>query len=119
VAFKTILKGLTEATGAEGAALLDKDGELVDSYSRSRDVEIDLIGAHHGIILNAVKEAASRQEASPEVVSVVISTERLRLAIATVKDGYYLVVAVDRARPAGLALFESRRAVKRIEEEMG
>lgn len=116
--FDKILKELAQSAGATGAIMLDWEGEVVASYSHSTALEMDLIGAHHGIILNIIKDAASRHGVS-EVSSVSITTEKTRLAISTIKEGYYLVVTMDRAKPQGKALFESKRAVARIEEEMG
>lgn len=116
--FTRILKELTEKSGAKGAIMLDYDGEVVASYSEAETLEIDLIGAHHGIILNIIKDAAARSSGGM-VSSVSISTDILRIAISSIKDDYYLVMAMDRRSPVGKAAFESRRAVKELEKEMG
>ncbi|MFQ5735626.1 MAG: roadblock/LC7 domain-containing protein [Thermodesulfobacteriota bacterium] len=116
--FNAILKDLTAKAGANGAIMLDHDGELVASYSGSTDLDMDLIGAHHGIILNIIRDASTRS-AFKDVQSVSISTGKTRLAISTLKDGYYLVLATGKALPVGKALFESKKAVRRLEAEMG
>ncbi|MDO8427366.1 MAG: roadblock/LC7 domain-containing protein [Deltaproteobacteria bacterium] len=118
MSFDLILKELTKNAGAKGAVMLDSDGEIVASHADSPSLEIDLIGAHHGIVLDIIKDATSRSAFSG-VRSVAISTVKSRLAISTLKEGYYLLVAMGRSAPMGKALFESRRAVERIEEEMG
>lgn len=117
MSFKTTLQRLVDSTGATGAALMASDGEVVESCSSSQ-AELDLIGAHHGIILSSIKDAAERS-ASHAVRSVTISTERARLVILTVKEGYYIVVATARERFAGKVLMEGKLALKSIEEEMG
>lgn len=116
--FNAILQELAQKSGATGAIMLDWEGEVVASYSASDSLQMDLIGAHHGIILDIIKDASTRSDA-PEVRSVSISTGETRLAISSLKEGYYLVVALEKKRPVGRALFESKRAIKVIEKEMG
>lgn len=117
MSFNIILKRLAEAANATGAVLLAWDGEIVDSYSQS-PIELDLIGAHHGIVLNIIKDAASRSH-SDAVRYVSISTEKARLLIFSLKDGYYLVVTLGRSGYIGKVLRESDKAVKALEAEMG
>lgn len=126
MSFTGILKELTDRTGAIGAVMLDWEGEIVASYSVVDGVELDLIGAHHGIILDIIKETAAHQidaqkeKDSLNVSSVLISTGSVRLVISTLKDDYYLVVTMPRT--GGLAsrtVYESRKASVRLEAEMG
>lgn len=119
MSFKDILKELTEKTGADGAIMLDHGGEAVDRYSTSKELELDAIGAHKGIILNMLKDVAARHVGSGEVKSVGITTKTTRLAIIPLKEDYFLLVAMDRKRPLGRTFFECRRAVTKLEEEMG
>jgi len=116
--FKTILQGLTQRSFATGAIMLDWEGEVVASYSVNDSVQMDLIGAHHGIILDIIRDASVKSDIYG-VDSVSITTDSTRLAISSIKEGYYLVVALDRNRPVGRALFESKRAIRAIENEMG
>ena len=116
--FEKILKDLTVRARATGAIMLDLEGEVVASYARAASLEIDLIGAHHGIILDIIKDA-SRRSASNDVDFVSITTSSVRLAISPLKEGYYLVIAAPKSTPSGRALFESRRARVELEREMG
>lgn len=118
MSFNDILKKLTERAGGVGAIMLDADGEMVASYSRTPSVEMDLIGAHHGIILDIARDAASRTSVS-NVRTISISTEKNKLAITALKEGYYLVVALPKSKPLGKARYESGKAVPELEEEMG
>ncbi|MBI5491965.1 MAG: roadblock/LC7 domain-containing protein [Deltaproteobacteria bacterium] len=116
--FNFILEDLTKKAGARGAIMLDSDGEIVASHSETPSLDIDLIGAHHGIVLDIIKDASTRSSLTG-VKTVSITTDRSRLAISTLKEGYYLLLAMARSTPMGKALFESRMAVERLEEEMG
>lgn len=117
MSFKTILQNLVESTGATGAILLASDGEVVEAYSGTQ-AELDLIGAHQGIILSSVKDATERS-APGTVRSVTISTEKARLVILTVKEGYYIVVTAAKACFTGKILAKGALALKSVEQEMG
>ena len=137
--FKAILKKLVEKTpGATGAILLDWEGETVADFSISPDIDLPVIGAHKGIILNLTRDALIRlkgENMSPPppvpliegdkgggwdgVKTIGISTELAGVALSTVKEGYYLVVTVEKNKPLGMAFFESKKAIKDIEREMG
>jgi len=118
MAFERILKELTDATGANGAIMLANDGEVVAAHAARDGLDIDLIGAHHGIILSIIKDASSRSDFK-DILSVSITTDTNRLAISTLKEGYYMVLSIARAIPVGRALYESERAARLLEEEMG
>lgn len=115
--FTEILKSLSERTGANGAVMIDRDGEVVASWSVVAGLDMELIGAHYEIVLDAAVEAASGH--GGKVSSVAISTDTARLAILAIKEGYCLVLALDRAAPSGRVMIEAARAVETIETEMG
>ncbi|MBI2412958.1 MAG: hypothetical protein HYV24_07100 [Deltaproteobacteria bacterium] len=118
MSFREILRGLVESLGAEGAVMLAHDGELVDFYASRDSIEMDLIGAHFGVIFNIVKDVSSRYGGSA-VESVAITTGSSRLVISSIKEGYCLVTALGGRGSLGRALVQSKKAVARIEEEMG
>lgn len=118
MAFERILQELTGRAGANGAIMLADDGEVVASHSATEGLDIDLIGAHHGIILSIIKDASARSDFR-DILNVSITTDKNRLAISTLKEGYYLVLAMAKALPIGKALYESGRAARLLEEEMG
>ncbi|HEY4707306.1 MAG TPA: roadblock/LC7 domain-containing protein [Thermodesulfobacteriota bacterium] len=115
--FAQILKDLSMSAVANGAIMIDRDGEIVASWATA-PLEMDLIGAHHGIILSIVKDISSRHGLST-VRHVAITTDKARLVISTLKEGYCIVMALVRERPVGMALHELEEAVERIEREMG
>ena len=106
------------SAGAAGAIIIDHDGEVVASWASSPEVNIDLIGIHHEIILDIARDAAASLDLSG-VKRLAITTDKARLAISTIKEGYCLVICLGRERPIGKALYESEKAIERIEEEMG
>ncbi|MBI2401084.1 MAG: roadblock/LC7 domain-containing protein [Deltaproteobacteria bacterium] len=115
--FTEILKSLSEKANANGAVMMDKDGEIVASWSKSADLDMELIGAHYEIVLDAANEAASG--CGGKVSSITISTDTAKIAILAIKEEYCLVLALDRAAPSRKAMLEAARAVEKIEEEMG
>ena len=116
--FERILNDLSTSAGAAGAIMIDRDGEIVASWAAGPDMQMDLIGAHHGIILSIIKDISSRHDLST-VGHVAITTDKARLVISTVKEGYCVVMALGRETPVGKALHEAGKAVERIEKEMG
>jgi len=115
--FNAILKDLALRTRAQGAVMLASDGEIVAGHTESPNVEIDLIGAHHGIVLSAVRETGLHGD--DDVRSVVISTRENHLIISTLKEGYFVVVVLDKRLSPARALFNVKKAARAIEEEMG
>lgn len=117
--FNVILAELAKRSGAEGAVLLSFDGEVVASFAASPAVEIDLIGAHNGVIFSIVQDAAARLKEPDAVKAVSISTENSRLTISALKEGLCLVLSMNKSRHLGKALTESRKAIAKIEKELG
>lgn len=117
--FNTILKELAKRSGANGAVLLSIDGEVVASFADSPALEIDLIGAHHGVILSIIQDAAARLKEPDSVKAVSISTGNARLTICALKEGLCLVLAMNKSKHMGKALTESRKAIEKIEKELG
>jgi len=115
--FTEILKGLSEKVHAQGAAMTDRDGEIVASWSASEGLDMPLVGAHCEIILDAANEAALIRGRT--ITSIFISTDTAKLAIMPIKEGYCLTVALDRQAPSEKVLPEALRAIESIEEEMG
>lgn len=115
--FLETLQEFANATGAKGAVMLAWDGEAVASYAAG--AEMDLIGAQHAPVLDIIKEASSRHDPSAHVKTVFITSAKARLSISVIKDNYCLVASLERFTPMGKVIVESRKAVQRIEAEMG
>lgn len=114
--FNELLKALSERACARGAVMIDKDGEIVGSWTGS-GFDMALVGAHFEIVLDAANEAASSH--GGPAGSIHITTGSWMISILSIKDGYCLVVINDRAAHSGRVLLEAARTVSEIEAEMG
>ncbi len=118
MAFEKILKGITGISGVVGVVMVARDGEVVASADVSGGLEMDLVGAHYALALDRIKEAGARVNPEAEVRSIVASTARFKQLITVIKDGYSLVVIMKKHALSGRVLFESRKIIQEIEEEM-
>lgn len=114
--FTEILKSLAERTRATGAVMMDRDGEIVASWAPS-DLDMELVGAHFEIVLDAANDAATRH--GGQVGSMHITAGASSVSILPMKEGYCLVVAAGRDVHRGKVMLEAAGAVSEIEAEMG
>jgi predicted regulator of Ras-like GTPase activity (Roadblock/LC7/MglB family) len=116
--FKHLLTQLLERVpGASGAIIADWEGEAVDHVARMDDFELRVIGAHNGIILSNLRRVLGRLNRD-RLQEVVISTSHSRTLVIPVTEDYFLVLAADREVVLGRALFEARRCVRQLKEEI-
>ena len=119
-----MLKELAGLTGAAGVVLVDREGEQVASHSDTC-LDMPLIGAHKGVILNAVKELSARHWPveggdGGHIRCMSIITDTTRLAVCALAEGLALVVVLEwSGTPMARVLFECRRAARLIEKEIG
>lgn len=117
-AFTPILQRVVERVpGAIGAIFADWDGEAVDLVGKRAKDEIQLIGAHYGIILNNV-QAVLRLFHFGEAEEIVLQHERMDLLVTTVAEGYYIVLAVTAGGHLATALRETRECATGLRREM-
>jgi predicted regulator of Ras-like GTPase activity (Roadblock/LC7/MglB family) len=117
VPYRRILETLlARVPGARTALLLDAQGEVVvgagDLDERQR-----LIGAYQGIALGMVTRAADRLGVG-EVQSLVWRHEGGSVVLATLKDGYYLVVSLGPAALPAVAVRHCEEARERLDAEI-
>lgn len=116
--FKSLLAELLERIpGSSGAIIADWEGEAVDHVARMDDFELRVIGAHKGIILSNLRRVLGRL-GRDRLQEVVISTNLNRTLVLPVTEDYFLVLIVGREVVLGRALFEARRYVARLKEEI-
>lgn len=116
--FKKILGAMLERIpGSLGAILVDWEGEAVDQAGRIDDYELKVIGAHKGLILDNLRQAVARAEGN-DLEEIIITTALRQTIILPVNHEYFLVVALERKDAMGRALFESRRCLELLKEEI-
>lgn len=115
--YRRILEALlAKIAGARTALLLDAQGEVVvgagDLDERQR-----LIGAYQGITLGMVARASHRVGGG-EVKALVSRHEGGAVVLATLKDGYYLVVSLGAEALPAVALRHCEDARQKLDQEI-
>ena len=105
MAFRRILDDLLTSThGALAALFLDYEGETVELLS-ARDLDthdLKIIGAYQGIFLTRLRDLCARLSAGvPQRFKV--EFEKTTILSCDLKDGYYVVLLVDRTANEGVA----------------
>ncbi len=119
MSFKVLLSEMVERTpGAQGAILADWEGEAVDQVGLMDDYDLKLIGAYKGVILTNLRDVAGRLNGD-QLKEIVITTEQAQLIILPVTLDYFLVLTLNRSDLLGRALFEARRCLRVLQEEIG
>jgi hypothetical protein len=120
--FRRILLDLLHRThGSLGAIFLDSEGETVEVITErpfdADDHDLRVIGAYQGIFLSRLKRLCETLRAG--------SPQRFKLEFANMnvlscdlKDGYYLVLAVDDSANEGIAWRELEECRARIVQEL-
>lgn len=116
--FKDILKGLVESVpGAAGAIFVDWEGEAVEYFFAGADDDIKLLGAHHGILLNLLRDA-SENMGQGKVQRLMVATETAKVMVQTLKDGYFLVAVASPVSNTGRAYHMMDKAAKILNEDI-
>ena len=96
--------------GAEGALLLDSEGEIVVQAGQG-GYRHRLIGAYQGITLAIARRAATRR-AMGDVQAITCRYTQAALVLRPLKDGYYFVLAM--APGFGVSVAERRSDAARV-----
>ena len=115
--FKAILKELVgQVHGAQGAILLDWEGEAVEQHSVLSDYEIKFIGAHMGIILYNLKRNLNEELGDDDVKWLTLDLDSRRIAVFPVDRDYFVVLVLSPGSVYGLVRHEIEIAVRSIKE---
>ena len=115
--YKRILETLlARVAGARSVLLLDAQGEVVVGAGELDERE-RLIGAYQGIALGMVSRAADRVGGG-EVRTVVSRHTLGTVVLATLKDGYYLVISLGPTALAPVAARFCEEARQRLNQEI-
>jgi predicted regulator of Ras-like GTPase activity (Roadblock/LC7/MglB family) len=119
MSFRTQLTTLMERIpGAVGVILADWEGESVDQANCMDGYELRVIGAHKGVILRNLREAMDRLQ-HDDLREMVITTEKVRTIVLPITQEYFLVLILQRGYSLGRALFEGRRCLEELRQEIG
>lgn len=118
MSFKTLLEQLlTRVSGARGAIIVDWEGEMVDHAACMDRYDLQVLGAHKGVILANLRNAV-RRLGDEEIEEVVISTAVGQTLILPLTHEYALILTLERGDALGRALFEARRCVAELRREI-
>lgn len=118
MSFKLLLDRLLEQIpGSLGAIIVDWEGEAVDHSARMDSYELQLLGAHKGVILANLRDAV-RRLGDEEIEEIVISTAATQTLVLPVTLEYALILTLDRGDGLGRALFEARRCAAELRREI-
>lgn len=109
--FQHVLKSLVESVPhALGAIFADWEGEAVDQFSYLPVFDIQLIGAHCGIVFN---NAAAQLRHWGDVEEMLFQSESVLLLIRKVTPQYFVVLAT---RPNAQLAYTRRALQKGVSE---
>ena len=117
--FAAILKRAVELTPrAIGGAFADRDGEMVDSYSKIDRIDWAILTAHYGIVLQHLTAAfGTWHHGGPEYF--IASHESIDVVVHAVDAGYYALLACKEPAPIAVALEALMAASAELKREMG
>jgi predicted regulator of Ras-like GTPase activity (Roadblock/LC7/MglB family) len=115
--YRRILEALlARVAGAHSALLLDAQGEVVVGAGHL-DERQRLIGAYQGITLGMVARAAQRVGLG-EVRSLISRHAHGAVVLATLKEGYYLVVSLGTGSLVAAAVRHCEEARHKLNQEI-
>ncbi len=115
--FTPILQRVIERVpGSMGAIFADCDGEAVDQVASDRG-EIQILGAHYGIILNHVQSVLHLFHYG-SADEIIVHHGKMDLVVRAVGEGYYLVLAVSAGSHLATVLRETAACANALRAEM-
>jgi predicted regulator of Ras-like GTPase activity (Roadblock/LC7/MglB family) len=117
-AFGEILKNIVERVpGAIGAVFADWEGEPVDQFAHIPPIEIQIVGAHWGIVWSQATARLS-QKGIGAIEELLIEGERAIVLVRAVTAQYFVVLAVKRDAHLATARRELERGAHAMLGEM-
>jgi predicted regulator of Ras-like GTPase activity (Roadblock/LC7/MglB family) len=117
-AFADILREMVERVpGAVGAIFADWEGEAVDQFAHIPQLDIQLVGAHWGIVLTQATRGLERVGIG-HVDELTIEAQDGMVLIRRVTDRYYVVLQAKRDAHLATARRELERSAQTLLGEM-
>src|SRR5262245_56462268 len=112
--FAEILQDMVERIpGAVGAVFADWEGEAVDQFAHIPPVDIQLVGAHWGVVLHLAGERL-RGAGVGEVEELWIESQNALVLVRTIADRYYVVLTARSGTHLGTARRELARSAQTL-----
>jgi predicted regulator of Ras-like GTPase activity (Roadblock/LC7/MglB family) len=105
--------------GAVGAIFVDWEGEAVDQFAHMPELEIQLVGAHWGVVLNQTTSALDRHPYFGPVEALLVEGDRATVLVRRVTERYYVVLTTKRGAHLATAQRELERSAETLRGEMG
>ncbi len=117
-AFGDILEAMVRRVpGAVGAVFADWEGEPVDQFAHIEPLEIQLVGAHWGVVWSQAAARLARHRLGA-VEELLIEGERAIVLVRSVTDRYFVVLATRRDAHLATARRELERGAATLRSEM-
>ncbi|MFA5517069.1 MAG: roadblock/LC7 domain-containing protein [Desulfuromonadales bacterium] len=118
MSFRPVLNDLMQKVpGAQGVILADWEGEAVDQAARIDDYQLQVFGAHKGIVLTNLREVVQR-DGEDHLREIVITTEKNKFLVLPITKDYFLLMLLERGSVLSRALFAARTCVQRLYPEI-
>jgi predicted regulator of Ras-like GTPase activity (Roadblock/LC7/MglB family) len=117
-AFGQILESMVKRVpGAVGAVFADWEGEPVDQFAHIPPLDIQLVGAHWGVVWSQANERLGKHGLGA-VEELLIEGERATVLVRSVTDRYFVVLATRRDAHLGTARRELMVGAETLRGEM-
>jgi predicted regulator of Ras-like GTPase activity (Roadblock/LC7/MglB family) len=117
-AFGQILEDMVKRVpGAVGAVFSDWEGEPVDQFAHIPALDIQLVGAHWGVVWSQATERLGAH-ALGAVEELLIEGDRAIVLVRLVSEGYFVVLATKRDAHLATARRELERGAGILRGEM-
>jgi predicted regulator of Ras-like GTPase activity (Roadblock/LC7/MglB family) len=117
-AFGEILEAMVRRVpGAVGAVFADWEGEPVDQFAHIPPLDIQLVGAHWGIVWSQATQRLGAHDLG-NVEELLIEGDRAIVLVRSVTDRYFVVLAIAREAHLATARRELERGAGILRGEM-
>ena len=116
--FREILENMVlRVPGAVGAIFADWEGEAVDQFAHIPPLDIQLVGAHWGVVFNSATRCL-QLIGGGGIEELWIEGESALVFVRRVTEKYYVVLATSRSAHLGTARRELERTSLHLRKEM-
>ncbi|MGZ3405919.1 MAG: roadblock/LC7 domain-containing protein [Polyangia bacterium] len=117
-AFGEILEAMVRRVpGAVGAVFADWEGEPVDQFAHIPPLDIQLVGAHWGVVWSQTARHLSKHNLG-DIEELLIEGDRTIVLVRSVTEGYFVVLATKSDAHLATALRELQRGAETLRSEM-